>query len=306
MPLPLHFLDRSTLAYAIDPAAPPRLTVTPPCEVMIETHNSRSGKLKRPEDEEPTRPTYADRFPRTNPATGPVRVTGAEPGDALVVEILRIDLDDLGYVMVKPDAGLVQGLVNDTLTRMLPVIDGQVHFDGLRLPVRPMIGVMATAPADEPIGTAYIGRHGGNMDNNRVTAGTTVHFPVRVPGASFFVGDLHATMGDGEMSGSGVEIGGRVHLRLSVAKGAATEWPWMETAQHWITTASAPTFDDAAEIATRSMIVLLGARLGVSAADAFALLTIAGDLRVNQLCRMPIGASARVEFAKLNAGFTRG
>ncbi len=80
----------------------------------------------------------------------------------------------------------------------------------------------------------------------------------------------------------------------------------METAQHWITTASAPTFDDAAEIATRSMIVLLGARLGVSAADAFALLTIAGDLRVNQLCRMPIGASARVEFAKLNAGFTRG
>ena len=69
MPLPLHFLDRSELAYAIDPAAPPRLTVIPPCEVMIETHNSRSGKLKRPEDEEPTRPTFADRFPRTNPAT---------------------------------------------------------------------------------------------------------------------------------------------------------------------------------------------------------------------------------------------
>jgi amidase len=273
---------------------------------MIETHNSRSGKLHRPEDEAPTRPSYADRFPRTNPATGPVCITGAEPGDALVVEILRIDLDETGYVMVKPDAGLVQGLVNDTLTKMLPVKDGQVHFDTLRLPVRPMIGVMATAPAEEAIGTAYIGRHGGNMDNNRVTSGTTVHFPVRVPGASFFVGDLHATMGDGEMSGSGVEIGGRVHLRFSVEKGAATEWPWMETDRLWITTASAPSFDDAAEIATRSMMALLGARLGVSAADAFALLTIAGDLGVNQLCRMPIGASARVEFPKLNAGFTRG
>jgi amidase len=304
VPLPIHFLDRSQLAYAIDPAAAPRLTITPPCEVMIETHNSRSGKLKRPEDEEPTRPTFADRFPKTNPATGPVRVIGADPGDALVVEILRIDLDDLGYVMVKPDAGLVQGLVNATLTKMLPVIDGQVHFDALRLPIRPMIGVMATAPADEAIGTAYIGKHGGNMDNNRVTAGTIVHFPVRVPGASFFVGDLHATMGDGEMSGSGVEIGGRVHLRLRVEKGAGTEWPWMETARYWITTASAPAYDEAAEIATRSMISLLGARLGVSAPDAFALLTIGGDLRVNQLCRMPIGASARVEFAKLNAGFT--
>ena len=305
MPLPLHHLDRSELAFAIDPAAPPRLTVTPPCEVMIETHNSRSGKLHRPEDEEATRPSYADRFPRTNPATGPVRVMGAEPGDALVVEILRIDLDDLGYVMVKPDAGLLQGLTNDTLTKMLPVIEGQVHFDALRLPVRPMIGVMATAPAEAAIGTAYIGRHGGNMDNNRVTTGTIVHLPVRVPGAAFFVGDLHATMGDGEMSGSGVEIGGRVHLRFGVAKGAATEWPWMETAHHWITTASAPAFDDAAEIATRSMISLLSARLGVSAAEAFALLTIAGDLRVNQLCRMQIGASARVEFPKLNAGFTR-
>jgi amidase len=301
----LHFLDRSELAYAIDPAAPPRLTVTPPCEVMIETHNSRSGKLHRPEDEEPTRPSYDDRFPRTNPATGPVHIEGAEPGDALVVDILRIDVDEVGYVMVKPDAGLVQGLVNNTLTKMLPVIDGHVHFDALRLPARPMIGVMATA-AEEAIGTAYIGRHGGNMDNNRVTAGTIVHLPVRVPGAAFFVGDLHATMGDGEMSGSGVEIGGRVHLRFGVEKGAATEWPWMETARHWITTASAPAFDEAAEIATRSMIALLGARVGVSAADAFALLTIAGDLRVNQLCRMPIGASARVEFPKLNAGFRRG
>ncbi len=302
----IHFLDRSTVAFAIDPSAPPLLEVAAPCELMIETHNSRSGKLHRPEDEPLTAPSYADRFPRTNPATGPVRITGALPGDALVVEVLRIDLNDYGFVMVKPDAGLVQGVVNRTLTKMLPVIDGQVHFDALRLPVRPMIGVMATAPADDAIGTAYIGRHGGNMDNNRVTVGTRVHLPVRVPGASFYVGDLHASMGDGEISGSGVEIGGRVHLRVSLEPGAATEWPWMETGDMLITTASAPGFDEAAETATRSMMALLGERLGVNSADAFALLSIAGDVKVNQHCRMQIGSSVRVEFPKLNAGFSRG
>jgi amidase len=306
MALTMHFLDRSTVSFAIDPAAPPRLEVTAPCELMVETHDARSGKLKRPEDEALTAPSFADRFPRTNPATGPVRVVGAEPGDALVVEVLRIDLDDYGFVMVKPDAGLLQGVVNRTETKMLPVIDGQVHFDTLRLPIRPMIGVMATAPAEEAIGTAYIGRHGGNMDNNRVTVGTRVHLPVRVPGASFYVGDLHASMGDGEISGSGVEIGGRVHLRVRLEKGAARDWPWLETRDHLITTAAAPGFDEAAEIATRSMMALLGERLGVSPGDAFALLSIAGDVKVNQHCRTRIGSSVRVEFPKLNAGFTRG
>lgn len=303
MALPIHFLDRSTLAFAIDPDAPPRLEVTAPCEVMIETHDARSGKLRRPEDEATTAPVFTDRFPKTNPATGPVRVTGAAPGDALVVEVLRIDLDDQGFVMVKPDAGLLTGLVNQTETKVLPVRDGQVHFGHLRLPVRPMIGVMATSPEDA-IATAYIGRHGGNMDNNRLTVGTRIHLPVRVPGAQFYVGDLHATMGDGEISGSGVEIGGRVHLRLRLEKRAATDWPWMETDRLWITTAAAPRFEEAAQIATRSLMDLIQARLSISASEAFALLSIAGDLKVNQLCLTGIGTSARMEFPKPNAGFS--
>lgn len=302
----IHSLDRSTVAFAIDAAAPPRLEVTAPCDLMIETHDARSGKVRRPEDEPLTAPNFSDRFPQTNPATGPIRFVGAEPGDTLIVEVLRIDLDDQGFVMVKPDAGLVQGLVNRTETKILPVIDGQVHFDSLRLPVRPMIGVMATAPAGDAIATAYIGRHGGNMDNNRLAVGTRIHLPVRVPGASFYVGDLHASMGDGEISGSGVEIGGRVHLRAQIEKGTAREWPWMETAALLITTASAPGFDEAAETATRSMMALLEERLAVTPSDAFALLSIAGDVKVNQNCRSSIGASVRVEFPKLNAGFTRG
>lgn len=301
MAAPIHFLDRSELAFAIDPAAPPRLEVAAPCEVMIETHDARSGRLKRPEDEAPTAPDFTERFPRTNPATGPVHVTGAMPGDALVVDVLGIALDGQGFVLVKPDAGLLTGLVDRTEAKVLAVRDGRVHFGHLRLPVRPMIGVMAAAPV-EAVATAYIGRHGGNMDNNRLVVGTRIHLPVRVPGAQFYVGDLHATMGDGEISGTGVEIGGRVHLRLRLEKRAATEWPWMETDRLWITTAAAPRFEEAAQIATRAMMELLRARLSLSDSEAFALLSIAGDLRVNQLCLTGIGASARMEFPKPNAG----
>lgn len=294
-------LDRSILAYAIDPHAPPRLTVAPPCEVMVETADARSGLLRRPEDEPACAPDFADRFPRSNPATGPIRIAGAEPGDALVVDILGIALDDQGFVLVKPDSGLLTGLVNRTEAHIVPVRDGIARFGKLRLPVRPMVGVMAAAPT-EAIATAYIGPHGGNMDNNRLAPGTRIHLPVRVPGAQFYVGDLHASMGDGEVSGTGIEIGGRVHLRFHLEKGAAPDWPWMETPRLLVTTASADRFETAAQIATRQMLTLLQARLGLTPSEAFALLSIAGDLKVNQLCLSTIGASARMEFPKPDSG----
>jgi amidase len=127
-----------------------------------------------------------------------------------------------------------------------------------------------------------------------------------VKGGLFYVGDVHATMGDAEMSGSGAEIGARVHLKLTLEKGGARDWPWMETADRIITSASAPRFEDAAQHATRLMMELLSERLGVSPVDAFALLSIQGDLRVNQYCNSErLGASVRMEFPKLNAGLTR-
>jgi amidase len=300
----LHRLGRERITHRFDAAEAPLLEVDAPAELMIETHDARGGKLKRAEDVELTAPDFRDPFPRTNPATGPVRIRGAEPGDALAIDVLGIELDDYGFLLVKPDFGLVRGLVNRPEAKIVNVRDGTIEFDRLRFPVRPMIGVMATAPAGEPIGTAYCGRHGGNMDNNRIAVGTRVHLPVRVPGASFYVGDVHASMGDGEVCGSGVEIGARVHLRVQLVKGAAREWPWMETPSLLIQSASAKTYEEASEIAVREMMGLLGARLGLAPADAFMLVSAVGDVRVNQACRSPIDVSVRVEMPKLNAGLT--
>jgi len=301
----LHYLDRSQVEYAFDTAHAPRITVEAPCEIMIETHNSRGGKLNKPEDEVTTRPNPNDKYPRSNPMTGPVGITGAEPGDSLAVEIVSIEVDAQGYVGVFPEVGIVRDVVNQRTVTMLPIKDGQVHFNDLRLPLKPMIGAMACAPL-EPISVGLIGKHGGNMDNNRLAVGTIVHLPIYAPLGLFYVGDVHATMGDAEMCGSGAEIGARVHLRFKLEKGGAKEWPWLETVDRWITTASAPHFEEAAEIATRSMIALLGERLGVSPADAFGLMSIAADLRINQYCNWPkLGTSVRVEFPKLGAGITR-
>ena len=112
-------------------------------------------------------------------------------------------------------------------------------------------------------------------------------------------------MGDGEISGAGLEIGARVHLGLTLEKGSARAWPWMETPDLLITTASAAAYEEASEIAAREMMALLAERLGVTPVEAFMLLSIRGDVRVNQACRSTIETSVRVEFPKLGAGLHR-
>ena len=294
------FLAADEVVYAVDRSLPARMTVKAPAEVTVATLDARAGRLRRPEDVESTAPDYRDRYPRANPATGPIAIEGAMPGDTLTAEILAIDLDDRGYTLVKPGFGVLPDLVERPVARICEVRDGAVHFGGLRLPIRPMIGVIATAPAGDPVGTAYVGSHGGNLDCNLIAVGAKIHLPVRVPGGLFFIGDVHATMGDGEISGSGFEIGARIRLTLTLEKGTARDWPWLETEECVVTLASAPTFDAAAEIAIRAMQADLVARYGISEVDAYMLMSIRGDLRVNQACRSPIDTSVRFEFPKLN------
>jgi amidase len=295
----MMFLTAGEVVYAIDKDAPIRLRMNPPAEITIETLDARAGRFARPEDVEATAPDYRHRFPRANPATGPVFVEGAEPGDVLSAEVLSIEVGSRGYTLLKPDFGLIRGMVTRPVARFAEVKDRAIDFAGVRLPLRPMVGVIAAAPAGEPVGTAYVGRHGGNLDCNLIAEGATVHLPVRVAGGLFFIGDVHAAMGDGEVSGSGFEIAAKITLRLTLTKGGATEWPWLETADRIATLASAPTFDEAAEAAVRAMVPILVARHGVSETDAYMLCSIRGDLRVNQACRSPIDVSVRFEFPKV-------
>ena len=185
------------------------------------------------------------RAPEPNPMNGPIFVTGAEPGDALKVEILRMTpIRATGWTRASlagnvVDPEFVRGLpprekVNwridlEALTATLePAVPGLEEFV---LPLEPMIGCFGVAPAmGQAFSTATSAENGGNMDYRGFGPGATVWFPVAVPGALFFLGDCHATQGDGEIVGTGIETCFEVEVRLTVEKGRNLVWPRGESA----------------------------------------------------------------------------
>ena len=57
------------------------------------------------------------------------------------------------------------------------------------------------------------------MDFNEIVEGATVYLPVNVPGAFLYVGDGHATQGDGELNGNALETSMDVEFTVDVIAG---------------------------------------------------------------------------------------
>lgn len=279
-------LTRTHIGYAYDPALAPLLTVDPGAVVVLETHDARAGAL---DDREPGTLFELPKPPgQGNPITGPVAIRGARPGDALAVTIEAIDVEPAGWAgghaHVNP---LAPGRVQRPLGRRVAIRDGQVHFsDRFVLPLRPMIGCLGTAPALEPGASAptsgQVGRYGGNMDQPIVAAGTTVILPVAVPDALLYAGDIHAVQGDGELSGVGLEIAATVRLRIELLPGAAPSWPWAIWADRIAVMTADEDFVAARREACEAMVTALERSFGIEAAEAMALLSVAGDMRMGQ------------------------
>ena len=201
----------------------------------------------------------------------------------LVVAVESIEVADSGVMAVSDGFGVLHERFAGTSFRAVPIRSGEALLAGARVPVRPMIGVMGVAPAGEPVPCGSPGSHGGNMDTRLIGEGATVYLPVSVPGALLAAGDLHAAMGDGEICGTGVEVAGRVTLRLSLRRDLPLVNPMVENVEVVATIASALTLDEAADVATRDMAELLCARLGLSLTDATMLMSAAGELQVCQV-----------------------
>ncbi len=224
---------------------------------------------------------------RPNPMNGPVHVEGAEPGDALLVEILRVDpASDRGWTRAALSANVLdpeyardlpprdraEWLVDRQAATVRPEAPGPA-LQHLVLPVETMIGCFGVAPAGgEAISTATSGRNGGNMDYRGFAPGCRVSFPVAVPGALFFLGDCHAVQGDGEISGTGVETCCEVEVRLTVQKGRAIGWPRGEHEDRIFTVGNARPLDQALQHATTEMVAWLKADYGLTDTDAAHLL----------------------------------
>ena len=233
-----------------------------------------------------------------NPATGPLFVEGAEPGDVLKVEILKIELDKQGVMVDGPGSGVTGVAVTSESTKILPVSDSMVKFnEKLSFPICPMIGVIGTAPAEEGVDTGTPGPHGGNMDCTRIGEGATLYLPVNVEGALLAMGDLHALMGDGEVEVCGVEIAGAVTVRVTVLKNCALPTPFLVNKEVAMAIFSAESLDDAAVGATMSMHSFLMKELHMNEHEAGMLLSVVGNLRICQIvdpektCRMELPLS---------------
>jgi acetamidase/formamidase len=220
--------------------------------------------------------------------TGPVFVRGAEPGDVLEVRILDVrPRQDWGFNFNRPLAGTLPDDFT-TFHQMIIPLDQAANTArlpwGLELPLAPFFGVMGVAPPAEwgRLTTIIPRAFGGNMDNKELVAGTTLFLPVFVPGALFSCGDGHGAQGDGEVNVTAIETALEGTFELIVRKDFSLERPRAETATHVITMAFDPDLDRAAETALRDMIALVVGRCGLTREQAYALLSMAGDLRITQ------------------------
>lgn len=193
-----------------------------------------------------------------NPATGPLFVEGAEVGDALKVEIIKITTRDWGAMGTSfGEFGFKNVQGSDHSMHVYDIKDGVVRAGGFDIPVDNMIGVIGVAPAGEGVLTVTPGAHGGNMDCRRIREGATIYFPVAAEGALLSMGDLHALMGDGEVFGYGLEVSGEVTVRVTAVKGMKLEQPLLIEGGDAMTVASGETMQEATEKALESMYHLL-------------------------------------------------
>ena len=213
----------------------PVAVVEPGEQVCIYTEDAFSGKVHSESDVPSTLGTFL-----FNPQTGPVYVKGAEAGDTLAVKIISIEFTrDFAVSSNQIEFG---GLAANPGTRMLnPPLDEKVWIyerngdiftcrdnPKLTYPIRPFAGTISTAPANEVISALSPFSQGGNMDVTDICPGNTIYLASAVDGAYFYIGDVHARQGDGELIGTALEIPAKVTLEFEVIKNKTIKWPRIE------------------------------------------------------------------------------
>jgi amidase len=285
--------DRVTHSFAA--SAEPVARVAPGDRVVFETLDAAGGAMRTVEDAL----TLSLPRERANPATGPVFVDGAEPGDTLSVEILAIDVGTPALAFIRAGSGVIIDELSPPAARLPEVREGVVHFsDELQFAIKPMLGVVGVAPAEGEVLSFAPGSHGGNMDINAAAPGSIVYLPVCVPGALLAIGDVHARMGDGELTGGGLDISADVTVRVDLRRGLDWERPVIESPDGWWTCAHAPTIEEAVRQATSDMVALMSTALGISREEAFILVGAAGDARLGQAAALDVDVTAALAMPK--------
>jgi acetamidase/formamidase len=275
--------------YTYSPFHPPVATVKPGETVVIHTLDAFENKMT-PEVER-----FSDicTYPFLNPQTGPIVIEGAEPGDTLVVKILDIEpsRDHAITGTIPYFGGLTSTTLDPTLQPhleeqwlFLPIEDEGIRFDEKRvIPYEPFMGTMGVAPEIEAVNSLTPDYYGGTMDCVETRPGNEVWFPVLVKGAHFFTGDAHASQGDGEVTGVGLEIPARVTVTFDLKKGYQINWPRIVSADFMMVAGSARPLIAAARIAWVELIDWMVSDYGFDRMKAYHLLGQVGQMRLGNM-----------------------
>jgi acetamidase/formamidase len=285
-------LERRTLHGHFSRDLEPILTVESGDSIAFSTLDAGWGL-------EPPGPDGRRRFEPRDPEldeghalVGPIEIRGSRAGQTLAVHVELVRVGEYGFT--------VGGGFATPLNDRLGLSDGEGRLlvyqldadagtgrdsEGRELDLRPFLGVLGMPPP-EP------GRHptapprvwGGNIDCAELTAQTTVLLPIPVDGALFSAGDCHARQGDGEVSQFAIECPAeRVELSLEVRDGPELSSPVAWTPDAWLTFGFDEDLDEAAALAVKGMLGLMGREHGLGRRDALALASAVVDLRVTQL-----------------------
>ena len=261
-------------------------------EVLLQTHDCFEGQIQLPTD-------LVDSldWSHVNPATGPLFIKGAKPGDVLRIDLLDLQVGPQSSMVTLPGEGALGDVITVMETTRLKREGDEVIFkDKIRVPTRPMVGVIGVAPAEDEVPTGTPGAHGGNMDCTLITAGNRVYFTVGVEGAMFGAGDLHAAMGDGEIVVCGAETPGSVRFKAEVVDLPGLPTPFVESADLVSTIYSAPSVDEAVSGAIHRMAQFLTDFAKLPLNDAGMLMSLVGQLKFCQVVD-PL-KTVRFEFPK--------
>ncbi|HLC03440.1 MAG TPA: acetamidase/formamidase family protein [Anaerolineales bacterium] len=285
-------ISRDNVFFAFSPQLKAIARIEQGQEVLLQTHDCFEGQIRAPSDLVDTLD-----WAHVNPATGPLYISGAQPGDVLRIDLLEIQVNERSSMVAIPGEGALGDVITQMETSILKLEGGQVVFkDKVRVPARPMIGVIGVAPAEGEVPTGTPGLHGGNMDCKLMAAGNRVYFTVGVEGALFGAGDLHAAMGDGEIVVCGAETAGAVRFKADVVDLPGLPTPFVETREEVATIFSAPTLDESASGAIHNMAQFLTNFAGIPLNDAGMLMSLAGELKFCQVVD-PL-KTVRFEFPK--------
>jgi acetamidase/formamidase len=287
-----------TVTDVFDPGKPPVLTIDPGDTVVTGSLDA-SGYLTRqryPGDNRP-RMLSAD---RGHCLTGPIAVTGAQPGDVLSVRFTSLRPADWGWT--------VAGARETRLTRRLGISgppswllweidddDGQAYSDrGHAVPIAPFLGVVGMPPAEPGEHSTRPPRAlgGGNIDCRDLVAGSTLYLPVTVPGARLCLGDGHAAQGDGEVGGTAIECAMTTEVVVGLEPGPPVPGIHAETPAGRITFGFSEDLNQAMGDALDTMLTWMQGLYGLARTEALALAGPTLDLRITQVANDVWGVHA--------------